>query len=190
MMNLHSLLKLLAPGCFAALSACVHGALPRANAPSAVAADTSLFAAIIKSIADSTALPLRIDARPLLAGRTDALRGNWATVSSAVIDERRQSVARLKVREGSVDIPDRCGGVLLPDIPSEKSGCPKTLEVWAAVALPTPLGEPARRDSASVKVPITTIGPRGFSTVAYDYVTVRRGTSWLVLRRSPVGVVE
>jgi hypothetical protein len=155
------------------------------------AADTSLFAAVVRVIGDSSKLPLVVDPRPLRAEPPVDVTGpgTWADVLPAVLIERRYSLDRLAVRSGSADIPSGCASTQTPD-PSgtERRGCPKQLALVAAVGLPRGSSEfaPAGLSAyAAVRVPEMTVGPGGWSVSSYEYIMQRDPNGWrLVMRRA------
>lgn len=160
------------------------------------AADTSLFAAVVRVIGDSTKLPLVVDPRPLRAEPPVNVTGpgTWADVLSAVLMERRHSLDRLGVQSGSADIPNDCASTQTPDpTGTARRSCRKQLALVVAVGLPRSSSEfaPAGLGSYSaVRVPEMTVGPGGWSVLSYEYIMQQNLNGWRLVMRRPVMSTE
>jgi hypothetical protein len=75
--------------------------------------DTSLFAAVVRMVADSAKEPLRVDPRLIGADPLElAAPSTRGVATPEIIETRRRTIERLGVTVGSSDLPRKCSSVL------------------------------------------------------------------------------
>ncbi|HSQ30005.1 MAG TPA: hypothetical protein VLN49_09155 [Gemmatimonadaceae bacterium] len=152
-------------------------------------ADTALFAAVVRAIADSTALPLRVD--PRVGGPAEGESGpNGWLDAPPLVEMHRRVLADLGVATGSADIPQNCAGAGVPDPGStEHRGCPPEHAVLVAIGLPrstSPYASAKMRSYEAFRAAHVFIGPDGFRYTSYEYILTPTPRGWTLASRVPL----
>jgi hypothetical protein len=153
-----------------------------------------LTAAVVRSIADSVRVPLKIDPLPL-ASDLDIVVGdsNATKRTDAPVEQRLGGVVEIALRAADSSVRSACAGTMVVDYPTSRhTGCPK--ERYALGVIGTPRRGPPMRTSRtaknlaedrdpnlwSVRVLLAAIGPFGFNVTVYDYVfRLRNGREFI-----------
>lgn len=179
----------------AGVGGCMSNAPQPANS-TAVSEDSAVFAAVVRVVVDSARSRVFVDPRPI--EHVDSERFQPPTRDTAadrVVLPRQGALRQLGVGEGKLAIPPDCWSVLSP--PDEngdahKSGCPKQPRLIAALSVPRPLKmEPAGLgDYRAVREAEMLLGPAGMNIITYEYILVRKGTAWSLVKREPRLIME
>lgn len=173
-------------------------ASPAASALPLVARDTSLFAAVVRSIERLPGRPLHVDPRPLRGdpGLLEPSAAMLARVPPEQIQARAAVLDRLGVPETDAIADMACGvgnmRVQLDSMPASTPGCggrQRALSVITTLPFGAATG-PAALDTVTVRVFETTVDPRFGSQSAWDHVLARdpRTGAWRLVRKSLVSV--
>lgn len=165
-----------------------------------VASDSSLYRAVLRSVADSLQIRWVADARPL---RPDWSIVDW-TDDAFVRDAPSITADRAAVLRGIGRILGTpqpslsCGGVMSPS--ADHSGCPAHPTAFVAVGVPSDsvpaqvgglLGDSSVGGVGRVVHVITrTEFPEGSVARAYNYLFTRKGVGWRFVRRVRVAISE
>lgn len=180
------------------LSGCATGRPPAqiTGTAGSSANDPALFGAVVRVIADSTRMPLRVDPRPLKADPmiTDADPSAYADVPPSIVQARTMALKQLHISQTADATRGRCLGTSIPPLPGARVDekalyCPAQNVAVAAIGLARPGGayytygvdqraEGLKQGDWVVRVVLTTLTPYGSNENSYDYVMHRDHGLW------------
>ena len=157
-------------------------------------ADSALFAAVVRVIADSASLPIRVD--PRVGGQAVDDEGwpqGWVD-APGVVEMRRRVLSAQGVASGPADIPKGCVGATALDPNNDRHrGCPREYSIMVVIALPrstSPYAPANLRSYQAFRTREVRIGPDGFNDLSVEYIFASRHRGWMLAKREPLVVAE
>lgn len=156
-------------------------------------ADSALFAAVVRAVADSTPGPLRID--PRVGGPAEEPDGPSGWVNAPhLVEMRRKVLSAQGITAGAADIPTDCAGVLVPDVDhTEHRGCPRQHLVLVKIGAPrstSPYAPATLREYRAFRASHISVGPSGFNDTSYEYILIHGTSGWSLASRVPLLIAE
>jgi hypothetical protein len=183
--------------------------LDRQALPGQSAADTVLFAAVVRALSQAASFPVSVDPRPLIPDPSVnvASADSYSQVHDSIVALRAAVLRAAGIPETRSPVQGRCPGVMMPiDAGDPRNAkvlhCPaKRLEL-VAVAMPRrggahhPDTDYDEREAGtalghwSVRVIVVSLGPEGASTVVSDFVFRRANGRWEHVKTQRLIIIE